>query len=289
MISAELLRQAVDAARAGRRTEARDLFIQVVDSEPRNEIAWMWLTGLVDDLEDKIIACENVLAINPANEKVKAYLQRLLPQREVPKPEPLNSVGGTDAGYIPPVPKVAATPAPAVKKTDPLLHAELLEHEGKLDEALKAYEVLAARANNTQAFDHIYRQITRLEALKKENIQFVAPSSTVLRMTFTWPLLYLGFALMQMGLNPIANFSLLLWLGLPIVAAGSFLLALSEVRVRHVIWQKVFQEDGMGSGFARVALAAMGWVLVILPFALMLLGSLARLRNFEIPPHPFFG
>lgn len=288
MTSAELLRQAVEAARAGRKVEARDLFIQVVDSEPRNEIAWMWLTGLVDDLEDKIVACENVLAINPANEKVKAYLQKLLQQREVPKPVLLNSTGGTDAGYIPPVPKVAVKPQPVVKKTDPLVQAELLEHEGKLDEALKAYELLAARTNDTREFDHIYKQITRLEALKKENIRFVAPSASILRMSFTWPLLYLGFALMQMGLNPIANFSLLLWLGLPIVAAGSFLLALSEVRVRHVIWQKVFQEDGMGSGFARVVLAITGGVLVILPFALMMLGSLARLQSFQIPSHPFF-
>lgn len=288
MTSADLLRQAVEAARAGRRTEARDLFIQVVDIEPRNEIAWMWLTGLVDDLEDKIIACENVLAINPANEKVKAYLQRLLQQREPPKPIPSDKIEQGSESYIPPVAKVSIKAPPVEKKPNPLLHAEQLEHEGKLDDALKAYELLAAKTNNTQEFDHIYKQITRLEALKKENIQFVAPSSSVLRMSFTWPLLYLSFALMQVGLNPIANFSPLLWLGLPIVAAGSFLLALSEVRVRHVIWQTVFQEDGMGSGFARVVLAVAGWVFVLLPFALMMLASWARLQSFEIPTPPFF-
>ena len=88
---------------------------------------------------------------------------------------------------------------------------------------------------------------------------------------------------MQVGLNPFAHFSLL-WFGLPIVALGSFLLALSEVRTRHVIWEKLFQEEGSGSGFARSVLAIAGWVFVIVPFALLVLNSLARLQNFQIPP-----
>ena len=37
----------------------------------------MWLSGLVDLLEDRIIACENLLTINPANENVRAYLADL--------------------------------------------------------------------------------------------------------------------------------------------------------------------------------------------------------------------
>ncbi len=57
--------------------EARDLLIKIVDSDPQNELAWMWLSGLVDSLEDRIIACENVLTINPANEKIRAYLEKL--------------------------------------------------------------------------------------------------------------------------------------------------------------------------------------------------------------------
>lgn len=283
MATTDLLRQAVDAARAGRRTAARDLFIQVVDIEPRNEVAWMWLTGLVDDLEDKIIACENVLAINPHNEKVKAYLQKLLQQREPPQPEPEEEIPPD----IPPVQHIHVQPAPAKKKPNPLLQAEQLELEGRLDEALKAYEVLAAKTHDIREFDHIYKQIIRLEVLRKEHIQFIAPASSIVRMTFTWPLVYLSFALMQMGLNPFANFSFFLWLGLPIVGAGSFLLALSEVRTRHVVWQKVFQEDGLGSGFAREVLAIAGWLLVLVPLALMLLGAWARLQSFEIPHPPF--
>src|SRR5512138_3154698 len=80
--STEVLQKAVQEARAGRRTEARDLLLELVETEPRNEMAWMWLTGLVDSLEDRIIACENVLTINPANEKVRAYLADLQRQQE---------------------------------------------------------------------------------------------------------------------------------------------------------------------------------------------------------------
>src|SRR5690242_10916977 len=80
MSSTEDLQKAIQAARAGRKIEARNLLLQLVDVEPRNEMAWMWLAGLVDSLEDRIIACENILTINPANEKVRAYLTKLQSQ-----------------------------------------------------------------------------------------------------------------------------------------------------------------------------------------------------------------
>src|SRR5512146_2590092 len=75
--STEVLQRAIQAARAGRKVEARDLLLDLVDVDPHNEMAWIWLSGLVDSLEDRIIACENALTINPANEKVQAYLAEL--------------------------------------------------------------------------------------------------------------------------------------------------------------------------------------------------------------------
>ena len=287
MTAGELLRQGLDAARAGRKTDARDLLIRVVEVEPRNELAWMWLTGLVDDLEDKIIACENVLAINPANEKVKAYLDCLLQQR-IPTPSPIPREKSRDIYGKPSVAGPRPTAPKLQKAQDLLSQAEQLEYEGKFREAVQTYEQLAARTRDSQQFDHIYRQIVRLEHLQQEKIRFVPPAASILRMTFTWPLLYASLAFVQIGLNPIAHFSFLLCLGLPFVVLGSFLLSVSEVRGRHVIWQKVFLEQGSGSRFARSVLAAAGWIFVILPFALMVLNSLARLQGFQIPPEPFF-
>jgi len=285
--SSELLRLGAEAARAGRRLDARAIFMRVVDAEPHNEVAWMWLTGLVDDLEDKIIACENVLTINPANERVKVYLETLLQQKAAIASQLASENKVKVQQSATSVPPQATEPRSA-KVPDLLSQAEQLEYGGKIEEALKAYEQLAAKTKDSQTFDHVYRQIVRLEGLQREKIRFVPPASSILRMTLTWPLLYASFALIQIGLNPIAHLSFFLWLGLlPIVVLGSFLLAVSEVRTRHVIWKKLFLEEGSGSGFARIVLALAGWVFVLVPFALMLMNSLARLQNFQIPPEPF--
>ena len=284
MTPAELLRLGIEAAHAGRGLEARDLFMQVVELEPRNEMAWMWLTGYVDDLEDKIIACENVLAINPANDKIKAYLGTLLRQRQeiakadeaVQKSEPVTA-------------PVVLHPKPAGEKTkgqDLLSTAEQLEEEGQIEEALKAYELLAAKAKDSQLFDHAYKQITRLENLQKEKIRHFSPMSSILRLTCTWPLVYVSFALVQNGLHPFLHLIVYLWLGFPFVLLGSLLLALSEVRIRHAIWQKVFMEEGNGSTFARIVLAVTGWIFILVPFGLIFADALARLQNFQIPPEP---
>jgi Flp pilus assembly protein TadD len=73
----ELLQQGIALARAGRREEARTILLQVVEQDERNESAWLWLSGLVDTDDDKAIALENVLTLNPNNEWAKRGLQML--------------------------------------------------------------------------------------------------------------------------------------------------------------------------------------------------------------------
>jgi tetratricopeptide (TPR) repeat protein len=72
------MQEAIAKARAGQELTARNLFLEIVQSEPRNELAWLWLIGLLDDLDDRIYACQKVLKINPANTKVKLHLEVLL-------------------------------------------------------------------------------------------------------------------------------------------------------------------------------------------------------------------
>lgn len=79
---AELLRRAIQAARSGRELTARDLFQDVVRLDPNNEVAWMWLSGLLDSLEDRLAACEQVLFLNPHNAPMRAYYEKLLAERE---------------------------------------------------------------------------------------------------------------------------------------------------------------------------------------------------------------
>lgn len=77
-----LLQQAISIARAGHELTARDIFLEVVEINPRNELAWMWLTGLLDDLDDSIYACQMVLDINPLNASARQYLDELQEKKQ---------------------------------------------------------------------------------------------------------------------------------------------------------------------------------------------------------------
>lgn len=341
MASTEVLQRAIQAARAGRREEARDLLIDYVEVEPRNEMAWMWLSGLVDSLEDQIIACENVLTINPANEKVRLYLvelqkrqEALLERKKLEEAESLfhqaqrhaerneidaalglarqalekredyeevwsflgrispdvnQQIAALERAYQlnPSNAEIArALKQAQYRKSNPLSAARQLEQTGKFDEALRVYNELATKTKDSREFDHIYKQIIRIERLQDEKIQYVAPAAAITRLTFAWPTLYLSLILVQAGLNPFAHFALFLWLGVPLVILGSFLLSLAEVRSNHMVWQKLFDEHGDGSDFARLMAAGIGWFLVVVPHILLILDALHRLQNFVIPPMP---
>lgn len=73
----ELFQTAVKKAKAGERTQARDLLLELVDVEPKHELAWLWLSELVDEPEDKIIALENALTINPNRPQTQTRLNAL--------------------------------------------------------------------------------------------------------------------------------------------------------------------------------------------------------------------
>lgn len=258
-------------ARAGKREEARDILLRVVDEDPRNELAWMWLAGLVDAPEDKIIACENVLTINPSNEKARAYLERLRQRNHS-----ANANGRME--------KADPVQSP---RNDPLEQARFLEQDGDLDEALMIYKMQAAKAKDTQTFNEIYRQIVRIEQIQADGIRYVTPRASILRLTFPWSLLYLSLALIQVGLDPLGHLTSYLWFAFPWVAFGGYLVAVAEVRSRHPIWKYLFMENGDGTPPARFAVGLAGWLMILIPLLLLLLDSIRRLSDFQIPPRVF--
>lgn len=77
----ELLRDGIEAAKAGERERARELLTQVVDRDEYNVAAWLWLSGVVEDAEEREICLENVLTIDPGNEMAQKGLERLRRQR----------------------------------------------------------------------------------------------------------------------------------------------------------------------------------------------------------------
>lgn len=101
-----LLRQAVSTAQAGNKAEAQQLFMQVVELDEQNELAWLWLANLVEDPNDKRVCLENVLAINPQNEQATRALATIPTQ-----PAPTSAPAPPPAPTPPPAPPAAAPPS----------------------------------------------------------------------------------------------------------------------------------------------------------------------------------
>ena len=78
----QLLREGVEAARAGDKATARDLFEQVTELDESNEQAWFRLAAVVESDEERRVCLENVLHINPDNERAQQILDRLVARQE---------------------------------------------------------------------------------------------------------------------------------------------------------------------------------------------------------------
>ena len=70
----ERLREGIAAAKAGQRERARDLLMHVVEEDEENQAAWLWLSGVVDSLDDREVCLENVLELDPGNEAARKGL-----------------------------------------------------------------------------------------------------------------------------------------------------------------------------------------------------------------------
>lgn len=75
-----LLEQGIAAYKAGKRDEARKIFIVLVKQEPDNERAWGWMYQVSNNDQERIHCMKQALRINPANEKAKQILSSLMRQ-----------------------------------------------------------------------------------------------------------------------------------------------------------------------------------------------------------------
>jgi dipeptidyl aminopeptidase/acylaminoacyl peptidase len=81
-----LLRTAIQAAQGGNKAIARHILEQVIDQDPNNELAWIWMASVAETLDERRNCLQKVLAINPKNERAKQALAKV--ERTAASPAP---------------------------------------------------------------------------------------------------------------------------------------------------------------------------------------------------------
>lgn len=72
-----MVRAGVEAYRAGNKAEARTLLERALELDQYNETAWLWLSAVVDTREEQQTCLENVIVINPENQRAQQGLRSL--------------------------------------------------------------------------------------------------------------------------------------------------------------------------------------------------------------------
>ncbi len=79
-----IVQEGIAAVKAGHRDEARRILVRATELDERNEQAWLWLSACVDSIDEQRICLENVLSINPANQKAQRGLDTLNKRQSAP-------------------------------------------------------------------------------------------------------------------------------------------------------------------------------------------------------------
>jgi WD40 repeat protein len=134
----QLLEQAIATIKAGNKEKGHKLLKEVLQTEPRNELALLWMSSLADTEAQRAEYLKQVLAINPDNlpakrglaalEKKQSQAPEPTPSSEQVKPPPITSQlkGGSSLALKPPTesPTVAAPKTSTVQLTRPVVADE---------------------------------------------------------------------------------------------------------------------------------------------------------------------
>lgn len=111
-----MVREGISAVRAGKKEDARILLMRAVDIDQFNEQAWLWLSAVVESEDEQRICLENVVQINPSNDRAR---------------EGLKMLGGGGSSNAAPPPKATSTSvewsAPATETSSPSSYRQVDE------------------------------------------------------------------------------------------------------------------------------------------------------------------
>ncbi|MCS7010274.1 MAG: tetratricopeptide repeat protein [Anaerolineales bacterium] len=103
-----MLREAIQAIRAGDRTRARDLLTRLLKADPNNASYWVWLSGVVDTQKERLYCLQTALKLDPQNTAARRGLLILGGREAEPgsPPFPLNRPRSWEEKIVLPKPDV---------------------------------------------------------------------------------------------------------------------------------------------------------------------------------------
>ncbi len=117
----QYLRQGIAAAKAGQKSEARQLLQNAIRLDPGNETAWLWLSSVAKDKKEQIFCLRQLLQINPENEMALKGLRALgvsatpeepaAAKSAIPQPDP-EKIAAAQAALESILPRVMQQPDP---------------------------------------------------------------------------------------------------------------------------------------------------------------------------------
>jgi len=243
----ERLGQAQKAIKAARRAEARDILLQLVQEDERNETAWFLLSDLVTDIRDQMVALENTLTLNPNHARAKSQLARLQSLQQ-----------------------------------DPLALGAMYEERGENDLAVAAYITASMQARSSAEREQVQHRLEAVQTrLADPKINIIPPWLTVIRLAAGPSLLYGLLIVLQSGLNP-PYVPALFWLAGLGVVLGSMLIVAVTLKPQPPIWLSILRRtSGAGEPVALLGLELLGWLLLLLPYLLFSLKAVERLNYYR--------
>ena len=79
------LNLAIEYVKAGDKSRAKQILTEVIQAEPGNDTAWLWMSSIVDTKEQQIRCLQQALQINPNNQHATIGLSKLTGQSMLPE------------------------------------------------------------------------------------------------------------------------------------------------------------------------------------------------------------